>query len=54
MQSADSGFSMNPILEESLIEGVDISESRISKVTGDPRALVARDNGDVRPLPRLV
>jgi hypothetical protein len=54
MPSADPGFPMNPIFEESFLEGVDILESGISKVTGDPPALVTRDNGDVSFLPRLV
>jgi hypothetical protein len=52
-KSGRPGFPMNPIFEESVLEGVDILKTGISKVTSDPRALVARDNDDVRFLPRL-
>jgi hypothetical protein len=54
MRNAGSGFPMNPIFEESVLEGVDILGSSISKVACDPPALATRDNGDVSFLPRLI
>jgi hypothetical protein len=54
MRNAEFGLPMNPIFEESVLEGVDILESSISKATCDPPALATRDNGDVSFLPRLI
>ena len=45
---------MNPMFEKALVEGVHISESRVSKVPCNPPALVTRDNCDVSFLTGLV